>query len=47
VRLLSMTADELNAAALSYPDHTTTPLDRTRAPVSRLINWPTDGRMTP
>lgn len=39
-RLLSMTADELNAAAHSYPDHNTIPLDGHRDPVSQVVNLP-------
>lgn len=39
-RLLAMTAAELNAAATSYRDHSTTPLDADRAPVDRVIAWP-------
>jgi hypothetical protein len=38
--ILAMSAEELNARAHSYPDHTTIPLDVWRAPISRLICWP-------
>lgn len=43
--ILSMTADELNAVAYSYPDHNTIPLDGPREPVSRVvdIDWNTGG----
>lgn len=39
-RLLSMTADELNTYAKSYPDHTTVDLDGVRPPPARVTTWP-------
>lgn len=40
-RLLAMTADELNAAAYSYPDHVTVDLDMVAVPVTDVVAWPT------
>lgn len=39
-RILTMSAEEMNSRAGSYPDHATIPLDGQREPVSRLIVWP-------
>ena len=39
-QILTMTGEEMNARATSYPDHVTTPLDAPRPPVTRLITWP-------
>lgn len=40
-RLLTMTAEDLNGHALTYPDHTVVPLDVPgRPPLGRLISWP-------
>lgn len=38
-RILSMTADELNAQARSYRDYQTISLDAPRAPVTRTLKW--------
>lgn len=38
--ILAMSAEEMNARARNYRDHTTIPLDTWRAPVTRLICWP-------
>jgi hypothetical protein len=40
-RLLAMTADELNAAAYSYPDHVTVDLNVVAGPVTEVVAWPT------
>lgn len=40
-RLLAMTADELNAAAYSYPDHVTVDLHTVAGPVTDVVAWPT------
>lgn len=39
-RILTMSAQELNERAGSYPDHATIPLDGARRPVDRVITWP-------
>jgi len=39
-RILSMTSEELNSCAHSYPDHATIDLDGDRKPVSRIGTWP-------
>lgn len=39
-RLLAMTAQELNAHALTYRDHTTAALDTPRPAPARRLNWP-------
>lgn len=39
-RLLSMSTEELNASAHSYPDHAAVPLDEPRPLISRRIDWP-------
>lgn len=38
--ILTMTGEEMNRRAASYPDHVTVPLDQRRPPVTRLITWP-------
>lgn len=39
-RLLAMTSADLNAAAYSYADHHTVPLDAEPTPVTRVVSWP-------
>ena len=39
-RLLSMTTEELNSAAYSYPDHTAIDLTRDVGPVTEIAEWP-------
>lgn len=41
-RLLAMTANELNAAAHSYPDHVTVDLNVVAGPITEAVAWPTD-----
>lgn len=38
-QILSMSTEELNRSAHSYPDHQAIPLDAERAPISKLIEW--------
>jgi hypothetical protein len=38
--ILGMSAEQLNAHAHSYPDHTTVPLDTPRQPPTQVIPWP-------
>lgn len=38
--ILGMSADELNARAHSYPDHTTIDLDKERDSVRYVVQWP-------
>lgn len=40
-RLLAMTAEELNAAAYSYPDHATVDLNVVAGAITEVVAWPT------